>query len=102
MFFYAYWRYACAPRCIWRGRMFAVCNISYLGSQSCNKVWCKLLLSTFGCKSAIEWKAGSTNSLAAYAIARLSGVALCKGLATAPQVVKKDRAYWVIRRGIEW
>ena len=44
----------------------------------------------------------STNGLAAYAIARLSGVAPCKGLATAPQVVKKDRAYWVIRRGIEW
>ena len=33
-----------------------------------------------------------TNGLAAYAIARLSGVAPCKGLATAPQVVKKDRA----------
>ena len=34
----------------------------------------------------------SCNGLAAYAIPRLSGVARCKGLATAPQVVKKDRA----------
>eukprot|EP00964_Phaeocystis_antarctica_P017906 scaffold9942_cov57-Phaeocystis_antarctica.AAC.3 len=33
-----------------------------------------------------------SNGLAAYAIPRLSGVARCKGLATAPQVVKKDRA----------
>ena len=39
--------------------------------------------------AALEY---ATHGLAAYAIGRLSGVALCKGLATAPQVVKKDRA----------
>jgi len=34
----------------------------------------------------------TTNGLAAYAIARFSAAAPCRGLATAPQVVKKDRA----------
>ena len=36
--------------------------------------------------AALEY---ATHGLAAYAIGRLSGVALCKGLATAPHVVKK-------------